>query len=300
MNVRRRYRNAWLGVTIALALIISPAYAASKFTPALERLIPLAKAEGEVSLFTGSEKFTSEDEARISSAFTNYYGIPLKVRLSALGSHPQTVLRLREESKAGVKPVVDVFNASIKSLYTLQQDGLVEPISWKEFGVLDKDIIAPLFAASIRENIRGVVYNTKLVKRADAPKSFDDFLDPKWKGKIVAPGMPTAFPFVSLVIGEEKSMTLVKRLLDEQKMALTQTITDVPIRVANGEFLIGFGWFAGLDKRKGAPIENAPMKVGGFREAGTVLKMRRIPMRQGSSFIFCRAHPMGRRSFMIS
>jgi iron(III) transport system substrate-binding protein len=278
MTNRTKHGSVWLWVLAAsLSFMVSSAYGASKLPPALEKLVPLAKAEGEVSLFTGSEKFTTEEEARVSQVFKDYYGIPIKIHLSALGAHPQAVQRVREEAKAGIKPVVDVFNASIKSLFTLQQAGLLEPIQWKELGVNEKDVIAPMNAACIRENIRGVVYNTNLVKRQDAPKNFDDFLDPKWKGKIVAPGMPTAFPFISLVVGEEKSFNLVKRLAEEQKMSFTRTITDVPVRVASGEFLIGYGWIAGLDKRRGAPIENAPMKVGGFREAGAVLRNAQHP-----------------------
>ena len=30
-----------------------------------------------------------------------------------------------------------------------------------------------------------IAYNTKLVKKEDAPKSFKDLLDPKWAGKMV-------------------------------------------------------------------------------------------------------------------
>jgi len=273
MTYRKKHWMVWpWALAVTLSITISPAYAASKFPPALEKLIPAAKAEGEVSLFTGSEKFTAEEEARVSQAFKDYYGIPVKVRLTALGAHPQSVQRLREEAKVGVKPVVDVFNASIKSLYTLQQAGVLENVQWKEFGVNEGDVIPSVFAACIRENIRGVIYNTNFVKQTDAPRKFEDLLDPKWKGKLVAPGMPTAFPFIALVIGEDKSFNLVKRLAEEQKMSFTRTITDVPTRVASGEFLVGYGWIAGLDKRNGAPIENAPMKVGGFREAGAVVK----------------------------
>ena len=39
--------------------------------------------------------------------------------------------------------------------------------------------------ASWRVTLSPIAYNTKLVKKEDAPKSFADLLDPKWSGKIV-------------------------------------------------------------------------------------------------------------------
>ena len=39
--------------------------------------------------------------------------------------------------------------------------------------------------ASFRVWLSIIAYNTNLVKAEDAPKSFADLLDPKWKGKIV-------------------------------------------------------------------------------------------------------------------
>jgi iron(III) transport system substrate-binding protein len=271
-------RLFWLcSIFVALGVVVSSTNAASKFPPAIEKLIPQAKAEGEVSLFTGSVKVTAQDAERFSRAMGDYYGFPIKVEMASLGSHPQSVQRLMQEAKAGVKPAVDVFNTAIQFLHALQQAGLIEAVPWKDLGVSERDIVGRLYAVDFQTLIRGVVYNTNLVKKSEAPRKFEDLLDKKWKGKIVAPALPTAFPYMTLVTGEELAFSLTKQLVEAQNLALTPTITDVTTRVATGEFLIGYGYTAGNEKKHGAPVENAPMKVGAFRQAAALLKNAQHP-----------------------
>lgn len=286
---------AVLITVICFGSFVSSAHSASKFPPALEKLLPQAKAEGEVSLFTGSVKVSSQDAERFSKAFSNYYGFPMRVEMASIGSHPQSVQRVMQEAKAGVKPPVDVFNTAIQFLNALQRAGLIEPVQWKDFGVSEKDVIARLYSVDFQTLIRGVVYNTNLIKKADAPRKYEDLLDPKLMGKIVAPALPTAFPYMALVIGEESAYNLTKQLLDKQKLSLTPTITDVTTRVANGEFLVGYGYTAGNEKKHGAPVDNAPMKVGAFRQAAAVLKNAPHPAAARLLVHFVSATPEGRK-----
>jgi len=297
MNKHSRIWNvSWLLVIgLSFGTFVSSALSASKLPPAIEKLLPQAKAEGEVSLFTGSVKVAPQDAERFSRAFGNYYGFPIKVEMASLGSHPQSVQRLMQEAKAGVKPVVDVFNTAIQFLHVLQQAGLVEPVQWNDLGVSEKDILVRLFAIDFQTLVRGVVYNSKSVSKAEAPRKFEDLLDQKWKGRIVAPALPTAFPYMALVIGEEPALNLTKQLIERQKLAFTPTITDVTTRVATGEFLIGYGYTAGNEKKHGAPVDNAPMKVGAFRQAAALLKNAKHPAAAKLLVHFISTTPEGKK-----
>ena len=70
-------------------------------------------------------------------------------------------------------------------------------------------------------------YNTNLVKPADVPKTWNDFLDPKWKGKMawgINPGITAATGFSGLVLrewGEEKGMAYLRELATVGRISST-------------------------------------------------------------------------------
>lgn len=85
----------------------------------------------------------------------------------------------------GGRVLADVFQLSMENLVQLYDQGLV----------LEK---LPPEAAEYPDNLKGSywlgnnliffvgAWNTNLVKKGDDPSSFDDFADPKWKGKLIA------------------------------------------------------------------------------------------------------------------
>src|SRR4026208_2253597 len=56
-------------------------------------------------------------------------------------------------------------------------------------------------------------YNTKLVRKEDVPKSYEDLLNPRWKGKMVLDTQDADWFHTMLdYLGEEKGLTFMKRL----------------------------------------------------------------------------------------
>ena len=112
-----------------------------------------------------------------------------------------------------------------------------------------------------------IAYNTRLVPENRVPKTFEDLLDPQWKGKIAwrigsASGTPLFITNLRLAWGEEKARAYFDKL-KEQKIVnfgagSARTLVD---RVVAGEYAIALNIFAHhplISKAKGAPVNSRP------------------------------------------
>ncbi len=84
--------------------------------------------------------------------------------------------------------------------------------------------------------VRSAAYNTKLVPKEHAPHSYQDLLDPRWKGKIVwnPKSMTGAWGFISTVIkgmGDEPGMAYLRALAKQDIVPLPIAIRAVLDRV---------------------------------------------------------------------
>jgi iron(III) transport system substrate-binding protein len=79
-------------------------------------------------------------------------------------------------------------------------------------------------------------YNTNLVAREDAPKSYADLLDPKWRGKLVKghPGYSGAILTTTFLLVRELGWPYFEKLA-QQKVMQVQSAADLPKKVAIGE-----------------------------------------------------------------
>ena len=107
--------------------------------------------------------------------------------------------------------------------------------------------------------IEAIGYNTNLVKHEDAPDSYADLLDPKWRGKIVKghPGYSGAILTATFVLTRDLGWPYFEKLA-QQRVMQVQSAADPPKKIHLGERAVmadGNDYNLTLLKVQGQPVE---------------------------------------------
>jgi iron(III) transport system substrate-binding protein len=159
--------------------VMADAPPAEPVTPAL---IEAAKKEGQLIYYTSTDLPVAEKLAKAFEA--KYPGIA--VRVERTGAE-RVFQRIGQEYSSNIH-AVDVVNSSDAAHFIVwKRDGILAPYVPEDvakfYPAEHKDADGQF--ASFRVWLSIIAYNTNLVKAEEAPNSFADLLDPKWKGKIV-------------------------------------------------------------------------------------------------------------------
>jgi iron(III) transport system substrate-binding protein len=104
-----------------------------------------------------------------------------------------------------------------------------------------------------------IAYNTNLLKASEAPKSYMDILDPKWKGKIAVDTSPDTWVFGMLhKWGNEKAYDYQKKLIQDQQALIRKGHTNQTNLLIAGAFPVAvelYSYKIAEMKNKGAPVE---------------------------------------------
>jgi iron(III) transport system substrate-binding protein len=260
MKKQKFSRREVLRGSTALALATVFASTARAEAPPAEaitpQLIEAAKKEGKVVWYTSIDLAVAE---RISGAFREKFG-GIEVRVERTGAE-RVFQRIGQEYASDVH-AVDIANSSDTShLLEWKRQGILLPYVPEDVAKYYKPEHrdADGTFAGFRATLCPMAYNTKLVKAEDAPSSFKDLLDPKWKGKIVKahPGysgtiLTATFEMVR-DIGWEYFEALAK-----QNVMQVQSSTDPPKKLSLGERSVmadGNEYNVFLLKESGQPVE---------------------------------------------
>ena len=114
----------------------------------------------------------------------------IKVQFTRDGS-VEIAQRVVQEYSAGVY-LVDAYELADEGLIVPRDAGFLQPFVSPEEAAYEKDSIEPQRRwASAREGYTGIGFNTQKIPESEAPKTYKDMLDPKWKGRMAISGSPS-------------------------------------------------------------------------------------------------------------
>jgi iron(III) transport system substrate-binding protein len=85
----------------------------------------------------------------------------------------------------GGRTIADVFQGAIENAVQIYEQGLLMEKLPPEAGEYPDNLKGSYWIANNLIFLIGA-WNTNLVKKGDEPRSFEDFADPKWKGRLIA------------------------------------------------------------------------------------------------------------------
>jgi ABC-type Fe3+ transport system substrate-binding protein len=235
----RIFRRSF-GLFLLLFLVICPEPSPSQ---SLNAIYAKAKAEGALVLYTGGPTAPWEATAKEFSA--RYPGIAVSVT----GGFSNVLDKKIDAQLAASKLEVDlaVFQTLQDFVRWKQQGVLLEfkPQGFEKIDASFKDTDGAFVAVQV--NAHAYAYNPNLVKPEDVPRSALDFLNPRFKGKVVscypADDDATLYDFYSIV--QKYGWSYMDRYMANQPNFI-QGHLGVVRSIASGENLLTFDTIASI------------------------------------------------------
>ena len=180
-----------LAVLVLIALLLpngfffgpAPAGAASQEPDKQKeaRLIEGAKKEGKLAFWING--WNAKELDQMFGKFRQRYSF-IEVEYWRAAEDTQLHQKMLSEARAGIHNV-DIASSEINLVGELKKAGVAKKYNWPNTAAWLPQYKDPE-GYWVASNINGlvVVYNTNLVPATEAPKVWDDLLNPKWKGAI--------------------------------------------------------------------------------------------------------------------
>ena len=283
-------RSSALGVLIALALLCVKSAFSADASDEWKKVLEAAKKDGKVVV--GGPP-TAVLRQKFKETFEKKFAIEMEL-ISAPG--PQNASRAQSEFKAGVK-YFDVLHAGSGTLEPLMRENMLAPFmdfvilaevkdprQWWGGHMWEDNIKTNRFIYSFSADFSTPpFYNTDLVKPSEI-SSYDDFLQPKWKGKIgfFEPRIPSAGQGLWGFLMKIKGKEFLQRLAN-QDLFISRDGKQLADALAKGTLAVNLGQsqrFIEPYIKAGIPIKsisNLKEGLSGSNGFGTVAVMKNAP-----------------------
>ena len=224
--------NSVLLLFSAAFLLSCPALVSPARAGALSKLIEAAKSEGKVAYYT---TMTLSQSKKVTDKFQAKYPF-ITVELFRSGADA-LLNKIQNEARGGLY-AWDVVSGRGDMVLTLSEAKLLASYHSPESKFIDHDMVDDAgYWTAYYVNPFVLGYNTNLVTKDDVPKTYEQLLDPKWKGKKISID-DSAYGLLAGLIrqwGREKAVAYFKKLAAQEPVVMRGNTNRVQLAMA-GEY----------------------------------------------------------------
>lgn len=242
------------------------------------KVVEGAKKEGKVNAYSFS--WVGDIGLALSRAFKERYGISLNI---ITGRGAEFTERIKTEKRMG-QQVADMTQGSVLLINNMKVDGLLASVA-KELPILQEKNVWWVDPTDLEPRDKAVLVwsvvdftpyiNTKLVKSGEAPRSWKELLEPKWKGKmsLTEPNIAGVYQYIVVLMDNKVWDEDYIRALYRQDLHFYNALPDEFLALARGDnhlAIRGSDSDAGRVALEGAPIQAIDMREGVMLSSGAV------------------------------
>ena len=216
--------------------------------------VAAARKEGALTVYT---TIAEKDLPTLIKPFESKYGV--KVTVWRAGT--SNVLQRALQETSAKKYDVDVIHIGSPEMEALAREQVLLPITSPVQNDLQPGSVPAhrQWAATLL-SVWVQAYNTKLVNKANLPRTYRDLLDPKWKGKLGVEGKDEDWfaSVVDVMGGGETGLKFFRDLVATNGLSVRQGHTLLNNLVISGEVPLAlniYNYMPEQARKKGAPID---------------------------------------------
>jgi ABC-type Fe3+ transport system substrate-binding protein len=260
----------YLLVVMTLVVESSVGWAASVEEVALMKssnrekiLIEGAKKEGKVTFYTGL--IVDQVVRPVKDAFEKEYPF---LQLEFFRANAERLAQRVLSEYQAKRYEVDIISGSAAATM-LQRAGVMQRFYSPPIAEYPRELKDPNgFWGSTNVYFMTLGYNTRMVKAGELPKSYEDLLNPRWKGQMMwstsrGSGAPQFIGNMLVSLGQEAGKAYVQKLKQQNIAKSTASARQILDLVIAGEYPMAiqiFNHHAYISKAAGAPVEWQPLE----------------------------------------
>lgn len=245
--------GSWLSAQAQPSAAATAAIANLSGPDRLQKLAEGARKEGLLNIYTS---MPVDDANALTSAFEQRYGV--KSRVWRSGSE-KILQRGLLEAKAN-RFEADIFETNGPEMEVLSREKILQECKSPYLQDLIPQAVRPHREwIATRLNIFTGAYNTRLIRKQDLPKTYNDLLDPKWKGKLAVEADDHDWlASTVMAMGEAKGIALFRDIVRKNGVSVRKGHTLLANMVASGEVPLAltlYNYKVEQMKNAGAPMD---------------------------------------------